>query len=57
MARGWTQGHLADKASITPTTMSNIMAGRCQNPKTMRKVADALGLDLAEMVVETEVHA
>ena len=43
----WTQGSLAEKAGVSPTTVSGIENGRISSPHfgTVRKLARALGLD------------
>ncbi len=59
----WTQGRLAEEASVSPTTVSGIESGRISRPHfgTIRKLADALGVDpkelLSSRVPETQARA
>ncbi len=50
--RMWTQGRLAQEAGVSPTTVSGIESGRISRPHfgTLRKLADALGVDPGELV-------
>ena len=50
--RMWTQGRLAHEAGVSPTTVSGIESGRISRPHfgTLRKLADALGVDPGELV-------
>ncbi len=52
-AYGLTRGELVKKAGITYPTLRLFMQGKAQTPQTARKIARALGLDLAELVVTT----
>ena len=50
--RMWTQGRLAEKAGISPTTVSGIESGRISRPHfgTIKKLARALGVDPRELL-------
>ena len=51
--RGWTQRELADKAGTTQYTISEIELGhRDPHPTTLRKLAEALGVSVAEFFAE-----
>lgn len=51
--RGWTQRELADEAGTTQYTVSEIELGhRDPHPTTLRKLAEALGVSVAEFFVE-----
>jgi transcriptional regulator with XRE-family HTH domain len=51
-SRMWTQARLADKAGVSPTTVSGIESGRISRPHfgTLRKLARALGVEPEELV-------
>lgn len=51
-SRMWTQGRLAEKSGVSPTTVSGIENGRILRPHfgTLRKVAEALGVEPEELV-------
>jgi transcriptional regulator with XRE-family HTH domain len=50
--RLWTQARLADKAGVSPTTVSGIESGRIARPHfgTLRKLARALGVEPEELL-------
>ena len=50
--RMWTQARLAEKAGISPTTVSGIESGRISRPHfgTLRKLAVALGVDSGDFL-------
>jgi transcriptional regulator with XRE-family HTH domain len=50
--RMWTQGDLADRAGVSPTTVSGIENGKIDRPHfgTIRKLAGALGVSPEELV-------
>ena len=48
--RGWTQRQLAEKASIRPNTLTNLVKhGRDSDTATLSRIASALKIDLAEL--------
>ncbi len=51
-SRGLSQRELAERASVSPATIYELEAGRRPQPRgsTLRKLADALGIDVSELV-------
>jgi len=49
--RGWTNDRLAELADVHPATVGRLMKGETQRKATVKAVADALGLDLGDLVV------
>ena len=52
--KGLTKGGLAEKAGIHPTTYTLILKGSSHHPPTIKKVADALDLDMKEIYIDEE---
>lgn len=53
--RGWTQRQLADKASLRPNTLTNLIKhGRDTDTATLSRIAAALKVDLAELFLTRE---
>jgi transcriptional regulator with XRE-family HTH domain len=53
MIRGWTQAKLAEVIDRSPGAISSIENGRYEpSPTTMKRIADVLGLDMDELVLE-----
>jgi transcriptional regulator with XRE-family HTH domain len=53
--RGWTQRQLAEKASIRPNTLTNLVKhGRDSDTATLSRIAAALKVDLAELFLTRE---
>jgi transcriptional regulator with XRE-family HTH domain len=53
MVRGWTQAKLAERIERDSSTISAIETGRFMpSPTTMKRIADELGLDMEELVLE-----
>jgi transcriptional regulator with XRE-family HTH domain len=53
--RGWTQRQLAEKASIRPNTLTNLVKhGRDSDTATLSRIAAALKIDLAELFLTRE---
>ncbi len=53
--RGWTQRQLADKASLRPNTLTNLVKhGRDSDTATLSRIAAALQIDLAELFLTRE---
>ena len=53
--RGWSQRQLADKASLRPNTLTNLIKhGRDSDTATLSRIASALQIDLAELFMTHE---
>lgn len=53
--RGWTQRQLAEKASLRPNTLTNLVKhGRDSDTATLSRIASALKVDLAELFMTRE---
>lgn len=53
--RGWTQRELADKASLRPNTVTNLVKhGRDSDTATLSRIAAALKVDVAELFMTRE---
>jgi transcriptional regulator with XRE-family HTH domain len=53
--RGWTQRQLAEKASLRPNTLTNLVKhGRDSDTATLSRIAAALKIDLAELFLTRE---
>ena len=52
--KGLSKSGLAKKAGIDPSTYTVILRGKHHHPPTIKKVADALGLDMEEIYIEEE---
>ncbi len=58
MDLGLGQSELARTADITPSYLSQIESGRRQGTaKTLKKIADALGCTVADLLVESKAVA
>ena len=49
--RGMTQQELARASKVPPRTLNDVMTGKSVRPKTLGKVAKALRVDPAELVI------
>lgn len=52
LVRGMTQRALARAMDVSPETVSRMERGEYQNPKTVKKAADVLGVSMEDLVVE-----
>lgn len=53
--RGWTQRQLAERASVRPNTLTNLVKhGRDSDTATLSRIATALKIDLAELFLTRE---
>lgn len=53
--RGWTQRQLAEKASVRPNTLTNLVKhGRDSDTATLARIAAALKIDLGELFLTRE---
>jgi DNA-binding XRE family transcriptional regulator len=50
--KGWTRLDLAALIKVDVSTISNIERGKTQNPKTIKKIADALGLRMKDVFID-----
>lgn len=48
--RGWTQQELAHHADLAYKTVSTVENGGPCRPKTLRRIGDALGIDLSSFI-------
>lgn len=48
--RGWTRRRLALAAGVDPATVGRIERGITQNPESLKKIADVLGLSMEELL-------
>jgi transcriptional regulator with XRE-family HTH domain len=53
--RGWTKARLADEIGIDPSTIGKIERGKNFKPPTIKKIADALGLDMESLLLDDAV--
>ena len=53
-ALGWTNKRLAEIAGVHPATVGRVLKGETQSRDTVRKLAQVLGIDLADLVIPTE---
>jgi transcriptional regulator with XRE-family HTH domain len=53
--RGWSKKQLADKASVRPNTLTNIIThGKPADTATLTRIADAFNVDIAELFLTRE---
>ena len=57
MKRGLSDLDIARVSRLHPSTVKNVLTGRTQKPNTVGRVALALGMDLADIVVATPEDA
>jgi ribosome-binding protein aMBF1 (putative translation factor) len=55
--RGWTKAKLATVAGINPSTVRRVEEAEYLTPQTVKKIADALGLTMEELVLDEEEGA
>jgi transcriptional regulator with XRE-family HTH domain len=56
-ARGYTQRRLAKEAGLSTITLPRIERGEQTTPTTARKIADALGVDIMDLMSDPPVPA
>ena len=54
---GLSKRDLAQKAGVTAPTVGNLFIHRTANPATVAKIAEVLGLNLAELVIRKDETA
>ena len=52
--KGLAKKDLAEKAGISPGTYTQILAGENHYPPTIKKIADALALEMEDILVNEE---
>jgi transcriptional regulator with XRE-family HTH domain len=52
MEKGLSKSSLAQLIGVTAKTIGNIERGTGGKPETIRKIADALSMDLASLVID-----
>ena len=59
MLKGWSQEKVAQLAEVSPSTISKIETGERAGPnsRSLRKVADALGVPMEDLILEEEQTA
>lgn len=50
-AAGWTRSDLAREVQMTPKTVGAVLDGKTARPPTVRLIAEALGLEIADLVI------
>jgi len=54
--RGWTDTRLAAIASLSPATVGRVRLGHTQRVSTVKALADALGVEIGELVDAAEAR-
>jgi len=52
--QGLDNNGLAKRAGVHPTTVTSVLTGKTAKPPTVKKIAEALGIELADIVVEID---
>ena len=52
LRKGWSKADLAKRAKTSPANVSLVLAGKNQHPPTVSRVAKAVGIDIATLVLE-----
>lgn len=50
LRRGWSRVHLAALAEVSPTTITRVLQGETSHPPTVRRIAEALGLTMDDVL-------
>jgi transcriptional regulator with XRE-family HTH domain len=50
--KGWTKSRIARVVGVTPAAITYVFNGRSKNARTLRNVAEALGLTVEEILIE-----
>lgn len=53
-AKGWNNSRLAEASGVSAMTVGRFMSGEHQTPPTAKKLADALGFNLARYIVKSK---
>lgn len=51
LVRGWSQSTLAELIHVDPSTIGRVERGEFTKPQTVKKMADALGVDMEDLLV------
>jgi len=54
LSQGLTYSEIADRAGLTQPTVARCCKGESANPPTIKRVADVLGIPLADIVLVPE---
>lgn len=54
MERGWSRRTLAQAANVAPSTVTLVEEGGTQTPASVKALADALELNMADLIIEDE---
>jgi len=52
MIKGWSKGRIARAAGVTPAAISQIWKGETKNPVTLKLIAEALGVNVEDILIE-----
>jgi transcriptional regulator with XRE-family HTH domain len=50
--KGWSKGRLARAVGITPQAITQIWKGETKNFVTLKNIADVLGVEIEEILIE-----
>ena len=53
--KGWTQGELAKRSGLDQAQISRIEGGACHNIDNIEKVAQGLGIGVADLFLEIKL--
>jgi len=51
---GLNKAAIARRAGVTPTTVANVLRRKHSSPGTVKKIAEAVGLQLGDLVVSSD---
>jgi transcriptional regulator with XRE-family HTH domain len=52
--KGWTQAYLAQLIGKSPAAISMIESGEIASPPTLKLIADVLGLDMEDLIIDDQ---
>lgn len=52
--KGWTKSNIANQLGLSPSTISAIFQGMNKRADTMKRLAELLGINLEEILIEEE---
>ncbi len=53
LIKGWTQAELAEKSGLNPIDVWRVENDKFHKPRTVKKIAEALGVDMEDLVGDT----